>query len=269
MSESHFSRRIWQEILSHHKGVPERPFKCYACDYTNGSSLQLIIHVGVVHKMAIKYHFEVLNINKDWTHIESFGVPKKVPSSPLQSSPMVVKKETIKTVQPSKVAPPVVPKLEKCPVCEEAVTFPAVLFHVAQHHFSQLLATAKVPVEAPFKCPKCPHFAENYGAMLKHFLIFHKQLEVMTEKLKNPDASEVKVIFLLLANVLNTEVQMNVSFFSCNVYSLMQFFLCSKIILSFFFVHHLLCVSKSSKFRIHIFLFKILWLLKIKTNIAI
>ena len=219
--------------------------------------------------MAIKYHFEVLNINKDWTHIESFGVPKKVPSSPLQSSPMVVKKETIKTVQPSKVAPPVVPKLEKCPVCEEAVTFPAVLFHVAQHHFSQLLATAKVPVEAPFKCPKCPHFAENYGAMLKHFLIFHKQLEVMTEKLKNPDASEVKVIFLLLANVLNTEVQMNVSFFSCNVYSLMQFFLCSKIILSFFFVHHLLCVSKSSKFRIHIFLVKILWLHKIETNIAI
>ena len=207
MSESHFSRRIWQENLSHlssGKGA-ERPFKCYACDYTNGSSLQLIIHVGVVHKMAIKYHFEVLNINKDWTNIESFGVPKKFsaatlssPSSSSQSSQMVVKKTLISTStsshQPSsKVAP--IPKLEKCPVCEEAVTFPAVLFHVAQHHFSQLLATAKVPVEAPFKCPKCPHFAENYGAMLKHFLIFHKQLEVMTEKLKNPDSSEVKVFF--------------------------------------------------------------------------
>ena len=153
MSESHFSRRIWQENLSHlssGKGA-ERPFKCYACDYTNGSSLQLIIHVGVVHKMAIKYHFEVLNINKDWTNIESFGVPKKFsaatlssPSSSSQSSQMVVKKTLISTStsshQPSsKVAP--IPKLEKCPVCEEAVTFPAVLFHVAQHHFSQLLAT--------------------------------------------------------------------------------------------------------------------------------
>ena len=48
-----------------------------------------------------------------------------------------------------------------------------------------MLATARVPVEAPFKCPLCPHFAEQYGGILRHFLIFHKQLDVMTDKLKN------------------------------------------------------------------------------------
>ena len=182
---SHFSQRIWTENLSH-LTKNERPFKCGICDFTNGSSLQLIIHVGVVHRMAIKYHFEVLNIQNDWTKIDNSAlVPKKVAQNPSQ---MVVKKPAI---PPS--PKPSLPKLEKCPVCFENVTYPAVLFHVAQHHFSQLLATAKVPTEAPFKCPKCPHFTENYGGMLKHFLVFHKQLEAMTEKLKNPEAVEVKV----------------------------------------------------------------------------
>ena len=199
MSVSHFSQRIWAENLSH-LAKNERPFKCNIgnCDYSNGASLQLIIHVGVVHKMAIKYHYEVLNVKADFSKVETsstVGVLKKVPQSSALaasgSSPMVVKKPAAPPTP--KPAPPPQPKIEKCPVCGENQTFPAVLFHVAQHHFSQLLATAKVPVEAPFKCPKCPHFTENYGAMLKHFLVFHKQLEAMTEKLKNPDAPEVKV----------------------------------------------------------------------------
>ena len=143
--------------------------------------------------MAIKYHFEVLNINKDWTKAESLGAgsaPKKV-NNP-NPSPMVVKKSSSPSPKPK---PQAQPKIDKCPVCNQIVAFPAVLFHVAQHHFSQLLASAKVPVEAPFKCPRCPHFADSYGTMLKHFLIFHKQLEAMTEKLKNPEehTAEVKV----------------------------------------------------------------------------
>ena len=79
---SHFAQRIWKEILG---DLPQdrRPFHCNSCDYTNNSSVQLIVHVGVVHKMAIKYHFEVLNVqNKDWSQVEPFGQRAK----PMQNS---------------------------------------------------------------------------------------------------------------------------------------------------------------------------------------
>jgi hypothetical protein len=54
-------------------------------------------------------------------------------------------------------------------------------------HKIRPLAASRVPVEAPFKCPLCSNFAENYGGMLKHFLIFHQQLTPMAEQLSKPD----------------------------------------------------------------------------------
>lgn len=125
--------------------------------------------------MAIKYHFEVLNIKEtNWSNVDpvNSATPRKLAQP--SNQPLVQKR-------------PNLPKLEKCPVCDTNQAFPALLFHLAQHHFSQLLAASRVPVEAPFKCPLCPYFAENYGGMLKHYLLFHKQLESMTEHVKNPE----------------------------------------------------------------------------------
>ena len=222
----------------------QRPFACNNCDYTNGSNLSLITHIGVVHKMAIKYHFEVLNIkDRDWkvdtlegptaaerqanrlsyeTHrklipssshtsaitsnlaaglsaaaaaaTSSTGAAASAASFPASSHPAITGNAASVGVKPRLSASglqqprePPKPRLEKCPVCGLDQAFPAVLFHLAQHHFSQLLAASRVPVEAPFKCPLCSNFAENYGGMLKHFLIFHQQLTPMAEQLSKPD----------------------------------------------------------------------------------
>ena len=215
MSISHFSQRIWKENVTN---KDQRPFACNSCEYTNGSSLSLITHIGVYHKMAIKYHFEVLNIkDRDWkvdtldgptaaerlaersrklipSSSHTSAVPNLLPASTGAASipgsitgvtgnaaSVGVKRPSLSSHQPPQ------PRIEKCPVCGIDQAFPAVLFHLAQHHFSQLLAASRVPVEAPFKCPLCCHFAENYGGMLKHFLIFHQQLTPMAEQLNTPD----------------------------------------------------------------------------------
>ena len=83
-------------------------------------------------------------------------------------------------------------KTSKCPVCEEFLPTQALLFHVAQHHFPQLLAASRVPTVAPFKCPLCPHYSEDYGSILRHFLVFHNQMDLLTERLKNPDLPVVE-----------------------------------------------------------------------------
>ena len=73
LSMSHFAQRIWKEHL---EPQDQRPFHCNNCEYTNNSSVQLIIHVGMVHKMAIKYHTEVLNIQekqKNWGAAAGIG----------------------------------------------------------------------------------------------------------------------------------------------------------------------------------------------------
>ena len=173
--------------------------------------------------MVIKYHFEVLNIkDKDWTKMDIQGnmiepripnppgrppkislaavntenksaavsppkIPKDIPGPSNQSKLGKDPKAPRKRSQVSEIpAPLVMPKMESCPVCGEVADqgVPALLFHMAQHHFSVILAASHVPCEAPFKCPLCPHFSENYGEVLTHFLIFHKQLEVMTEHVK-------------------------------------------------------------------------------------
>lgn len=191
LSVAHFSQRIWddEDVIDKH----QRPFKCKHCDYTNGSSIQLIIHLGTYHKMAIKYHFEVLNIkDKDWTTADTFAsAPRKLAQVSNTSTPASSTAPTATGGIKQRPLPPALPKLEKCPVCGQDQAFPGLLFHLAQNHFAQLLADSRVPVAAPFKCPLCPHFAENYEGMLKHFLIFHKHLDTMTNQVKNPDQSFV------------------------------------------------------------------------------
>ena len=206
LSMTHFAQRIWKENL---KNVPKdkRPFSCTLCDYTNNSSVQLTVHVGVVHKMAIKYHFEVLNVQeKNWGSSSGLADPvhmhsKNVNAAPTGGTPpssggfIPVAAVAPQVAPPTPVRPPPPPKpptsnntkAAKCPVCEEVLPHPGLLFHVAQHHFSQQLGASRVPTKAPYKCPICPHHAEDYGAILRHFLIYHNQMELLTQRLKNPD----------------------------------------------------------------------------------
>ena len=237
LSMSHFAQRIWKEHL---EPQDQRPFHCNNCEYTNNSNVQLIIHVGMVHKMAIKYHNEVLNFKENTKQKNNWGVSAGAGignnhsnnnSSAYEATsagaistgaisrtkPNIISNTSTKSIgdlsnnslsagltNMSPLRPPPKPsvvnkdKAAKCPVCDHLLAFPALLFHVAQHHFSQLLANYKVPVEAPFKCVLCPHYAEDYGAILRHFLIYHKQMEKLTERLKNPELPvvEPKVIIM-------------------------------------------------------------------------
>jgi hypothetical protein len=51
-----------------------------------------------------------------------------------------------------------------------------------------------LPTAPPFKCPICPHFSQNHGAALRHWLIFHNMLEAYTTSHLNrlPDNSLVQ-----------------------------------------------------------------------------
>ena len=191
LSMSHFAQRIWKEHLEPQN---QRPFHCKLCEYTNNSNVQLIIHVGMVHKMAIKYHNEVLNFkeNKQKNHLSGVsaaaagGIGNHSSSNNNNSAYEAARAISTGAISKSKpniisnnsnpksigrsdlshnslsgltnmapLRPPPKPsvvnkdKAAKCPVCDQLLAFPALLFHVAQHHFSQFLANFKVPVEAP------------------------------------------------------------------------------------------------------------------------
>ena len=187
---SHFAQRIWKEHLEPQN---QRPFHCKLCEYTNNSNVQLIIHVGMVHKMAIKYHNEVLNFkeNKQKNHLSgvsaaaaggignhssnnnnsAYEAARAISTGAIsKSKPNIISNNSnTKSIGRSDLSnnslsgltnmaplrPPPKPsvvnkdKAAKCPVCDQLLAFPALLFHVAQHHFSQFLANFKVPVEAP------------------------------------------------------------------------------------------------------------------------
>ena len=190
LSMSHFAQRIWKEHLEPQN---QRPFHCNLCEYTNNSNVQLIIHVGMVHKMAIKYHNEVLNFkeNKQKNHLSgvsaaaaggignhssnnnnsAYETARAISTGAIsKSKPNIISNNSNpKSIGRSDLShnslsgltnmaplrPPPKPsvvnkdKAAKCPVCDQLLAFPALLFHVAQHHFSQFLANFKVPVEAP------------------------------------------------------------------------------------------------------------------------
>ena len=63
---------------------------------------------------------------------------------------------------------------------------------MAQHHFTEKLASRGVSTTPPHKCPICPHFSEQYANLLRHYLTYHKQMDVLVaEVLGKPIAGGV------------------------------------------------------------------------------
>ena len=50
----------------------------------------------------------------------------------------------------------------------------------SQHHFTNQLAARGITTTPPYKCPMCPHISEHYAGLLRHYLTYHKQMEVLT-----------------------------------------------------------------------------------------
>ncbi len=165
--------------------------------------------------MAIKYYFEVLKIKDlDWSKVEltsggsgigsaqsMSGPPANPPGIGAGPAPNAGPAKKISV--PSLPSAPQVPKTkEKCPVCDEMMFQPALLLHVAQHHFSHLLAAHKVPTCPPFKCVICPFHSEDYAGILRHILVFHKAMDTYTEALKSPqDPVKVRHYGLSIDNI--------------------------------------------------------------------
>ena len=86
----------------------------------------------------------------------------------------------------------------KCPLCPVSCASESELYlHLAREHFSSMLLEAGFPLEgaAIFKCPMCQHCSETYSGLLKHYFVYHRQLEVLKYRclgIKSEDVPEPK-----------------------------------------------------------------------------
>ena len=84
--------------------------------------------------------------------------------------------------------PPVAGVANMCPLCPGGTpphpTEPDLHSHLAREHFADFLKEAGVPLEgaALLKCPKCAFCSEKYPGLLKHYLVHHRQLEVLQNR---------------------------------------------------------------------------------------
>ena len=60
LSEAHFVENILEEVLADVSHTV-KPFKCNqpGCDFSTMTRSALVPHVGVVHKFAVKYYYQV------------------------------------------------------------------------------------------------------------------------------------------------------------------------------------------------------------------
>ena len=80
-----------------------------------------------------------------------------------------------------------------CAICGEKFDRSSLVHHVAETHFPDKIAG--LSREAPFKCPQCPHFAENREKLLRHFGFYHKVFDKISAdqmKIEPTDAIDVK-----------------------------------------------------------------------------
>ena len=72
LSEVHFSEKILEEVLVD-VSTNTKPFKCTqpGCEFTSMTRSALVPHVGVQHRFAVKYYYQIMGEDqeKDWLSI--------------------------------------------------------------------------------------------------------------------------------------------------------------------------------------------------------
>ena len=182
LSEVHFSEKILEEVLA---DVPSntKPFQCPqpGCQFTSMTKSGLVPHVGVQHRFAIKYYYQVMGMDqeKDWRQVDISSAPTLSYNNTGNNVGRGVGRPSSASL--SGGVNDYISK-ETCPICNEKFVRTALLFHVSQHHFTEQLASRGITTTPPYKCPICPHISEHYAGLLRHYLTYHKQMEVLTRE---------------------------------------------------------------------------------------
>ena len=176
LAEVHFLENILEEVL-HDVPYNTKPFRCNqpGCEYSSMNRAGLVPHVGVFHKFAVKYYYQVMGNTDDWTKAEVGSVGRGGVADWSTSSSRI-------NARLQNSAPVVPVANQTCPVCQPPAVFTHVdlLTHLAKDHFSDQLLALGISESPPFKCPRCPYCSEKYLGILKHFLTYHKQMEALT-----------------------------------------------------------------------------------------
>ena len=193
LSEVHFSEKLIEEILV---DVPSniKPFQCphAGCTFSSMTKIGLVPHVGVQHRFAVKYYYQVMGIDqeKDWRQVDiSSGASTSSFMNTGNNAGRGVGRPPAASLSSGSASSDYVSK-ESCPVCSEKFVRTALLFHVAQHHFTDKLTARGIKTTPPYKCPICPHFSEHYAGLLRHYLTYHKQMEVLVGEVMGKPISE-------------------------------------------------------------------------------
>ena len=209
LSESHFMERIMSElpplpVLVSGDGGDSLPgaadgaeglkaFKCNrpGCNYSSTTRNSLLTHVAVFHRVALKLYLDVVGQSE---------LPNDVGGDPRLGWDDRVghggggggggrSAEAVLRRQQAAAASLETP----CAICGEKFDRSSLVHHVAETHFPDKIAG--LSREAPFKCPQCPHFAENREKLLRHFGFYHKVFDKITAdqmKIEPTDAIDVK-----------------------------------------------------------------------------
>ena len=209
LSESHFMERIMSElpplpVLVSGDGGDSLPgaadgaeglkaFKCNrpGCNYSSTTRNSLLTHVAVFHRVALKLYLDVVGQSE---------LPNDVGGDPRLGWDDRVghggggggggrSAEAVLRRQQAAAASLETP----CAICGEKFDRSSLVHHVAETHFPDKIAG--LSREAPFKCPQCPHFAENREKLLRHFGFYHKVFDKISAdqmKIEPTDAIDVK-----------------------------------------------------------------------------
>ena len=209
LSESHFMERIMSElpplpVLVSGDGGDSLPgaadgaeglkaFKCNrpGCNYSSTTRNSLLTHVAVFHRVALKLYLDVVGqseLPNDVGGDPRLGWDDRVGHGGVgggggRSAEAVLRRQ--QAAAASLETP--------CAICGEKFDRSSLVHHVAETHFPDKIAG--LSREAPFKCPQCPHFAENREKLLRHFGFYHKVFDKITAdqmKIEPTDAIDVK-----------------------------------------------------------------------------
>ena len=62
LSEVHFKDKLFELLKD---AFLNKPLKCIHCDYTTGNKINLSVHLGVHHRLVVKFYNEIIRQSSD------------------------------------------------------------------------------------------------------------------------------------------------------------------------------------------------------------
>lgn len=153
-----------EEIRSQFPISDTPPHKCSLCDYVTSKKYVLLLHIGIKHKVVIKFLEDAQKANGG----QSMVVNAKVPIGGAAKTAFKNK---------SAILPPAAgeksDKAYDCPLCPLSISHGLRRNHLSKHFYAQLSAEVASATTAPFQCHLCRHVAVDRMSLIKHVGIFH------------------------------------------------------------------------------------------------